>query len=285
MQENNYNKLTPEEENIIVYKGTEKAFTGQYFNFYEKGIYLCKRCNNPLFASDSKFNSGCGWPSFDEELPNTVKKQKDRDNIRTEILCAKCDAHLGHIFFDEGFTTKNKRYCINSLSLTFIPAKTKSETVVFAAGCFWGVEYYFKKLKGVLDVSSGYTGGTINNPGYKDVCTGKTGHYEAVEITYNPEIINYEDLVKYFFEIHDFSQMDGQGPDIGEQYLSAIFFKDETQKIIAEKIISLLKEKKYFVATAVLPFSKFWYAEEYHQDYYQKTGKTPYCHSYKKIFR
>ncbi|MBP7497447.1 MAG: bifunctional methionine sulfoxide reductase B/A protein [Bacteroidales bacterium] len=284
MQENNYNNLSPEEENIIVFKGTEKAFSGKYFNFYEKGIYLCKRCNNPLFASDSKFNSGCGWPSFDDELPNTVKKQTDRDNLRTEILCAKCDAHLGHIFFNEGFTNKNKRYCVNSLSLNFIPAKTKTDTAFFAAGCFWGVEYYFKKLKGVLDVSSGYTGGNLINPGYKDVCSGKTGHYEAVQITYNPEIINYEELVKYFFEIHDFSQMDGQGPDIGEQYLSAIFFNNENQKIIADKIITLLKEKKYFVATAVLPFSKFWYAEDYHQDYYQKTGKTPYCHSYKKIF-
>lgn len=116
-----YNKLTPEEERVIVHKGTERPFTGEYDNFYEEGIYVCRRCNHPIFSSKSKFDAGCGWPAFDESLPNAMKRIPDPDGIRTEIECAKCGAHLGHEFRGEHLTAKNTRECVNSLSIRFIP--------------------------------------------------------------------------------------------------------------------------------------------------------------------
>ncbi|MBD3330430.1 peptide-methionine (S)-S-oxide reductase MsrA [Candidatus Peregrinibacteria bacterium] len=160
----------------------------------------------------------------------------------------------------------------------------KNKKAIFAAGCFWGVEHYFKKLKGVTETKVGYTGGETKNPGYEQVCAKNTGHFEAIEVTYDPSKITYEKLVKYFFEIHDFSQENGQGPDIGPQYKSAIFFANKEEKQISEKIISLLKEKGYEVATKRLPTKTFYPAEEYHQNYYFKKGAEPYCHFWKKIF-
>ncbi len=163
----------------------------------------------------------------------------------------------------------------------------KDETLkkaYFAGGCFWGVEYMFEKLRGVSAVISGYMGGEKENPTYEDVCTGKTGHLETVEVLYDPSLISYEELVKYFFEIHDPTQKNGQGPDIGPQYLSAIFYNNKEEREIAEKLINILKKKGYDIATRLLSAKKFWRAEEYHQDYYKITGKIPYCHTYVKRF-
>jgi len=159
----------------------------------------------------------------------------------------------------------------------------KKEIAVFSAGCFWGVEYMFRRLDGVIDVISGYTGGWVENPTYEQVSQGNTGHYEAVWVEYDADKISYEDLVKYFFEIHDFTQRDGQGPDIGPQYLSNIFYLNDEQKEIAQKIIFKLLKKGYDVATGLIKFEKFWKAEDYHQRYYEKTGKKPYCHFHRPI--
>ena len=159
-----------------------------------------------------------------------------------------------------------------------------TEEAILAAGCFWGVEYYLKKLPGVLKTQVGYTGGKKLNPTYEEVCAHHTGHVEAIRVLYDPIKLNYDNLVKYFFEIHDFTQENGQGPDIGEQYLSRIFYYDDAQKAAVQDIINELKAKQYHVATKLLPVSTFWPAEKYHQDYYQKTGKQPYCHHYEKKF-
>ncbi len=282
----NYHKLTPEEERVIINKGTERPFTGKYENFWEKGTYVCKRCGAPLYRSDSKFDAGCGWPSFDDEIPGAVKRIPDPDGMRTEIVCTNCGAHLGHVFLNEGFTPKETRHCVNSISLEFIPAENAkmTDTAIFAGGCFWGVEYYMQKAKGVISVVSGYTGGTKDHPTYEEVCSGKTGHYEAVEVVFNPSVISYEEVAKLFFEIHDPTQWNHQGPDWGEQYRSAVFYRNPEQKAITQKLIAELKHNGYNVVTEVKPASVFWKAEKYHQDYYDHKGTTPYCHGYVKRF-
>lgn len=280
-----YKKLTPEEERVIIHKGTEAPFSGQFDKHYETGIYTCKRCGAELFKSTSKFKSGCGWPSFDDQIKGAVKSQPDADGVRTEITCVQCGGHLGHVFLGEGFTPKNARYCVNSISLDFISAeKKRTEKAIFASGCFWGTEYHFQRLPGVISTTVGYTGGHVDNPTYKQVCTDKTGHAEAVEVIYDPSKTTYEELAKLFFETHDFTQLNRQGPDIGTQYRSVIFYMDQEQKEAAAKLMQVLKKKGYDVKTEIIPASKFWPAEKYHQDYYKNNGKTPYCHLYKKIF-
>lgn len=285
----NMKKLTPEEERVIVNKGTEAPYTGKYYNFNEDGTYTCKRCGTPLYRSHDKFDSGCGWPSFDDEIKGAVKRVPDADGRRTEIICAKCGAHLGHVFTGEGFTSKNMRHCVNSISLEFTPLEKiniekKTETAIFAGGCFWGVEHLMEQIPGVISIESGYIGGTMPNPTYKDVCTKNTGHAEAVRIVFDPSKVSYETLAKRFFEIHDPEQANGQGPDIGNQYRSEIFYTTPAQKETALKLIDILNKKGYHVVTKVTPASEFWKAEEYHQGYYDKNGKEPYCHRYTKRF-
>ncbi len=279
-----YNTLTPEEEYVIVNKGTERPYSGEYNDNKKKGTYYCKRCNAPLYQSENKFDSHCGWPSFDDEIKGAVNRVPDLDGMRTEIICSNCGGHLGHVFTGEGFTEKNIRHCVNSISLIFKEDRMNTETAYFAGGCFWGVEHLMKKQNGVISTTVGYIGGVKENPTYEEVCTGKTGHAEVLEIIFNPEIISFEELAKLFFEIHDFSQVNRQGPDIGTQYRSGVFFTNDEQKNVIEKLIVILKEKGYKVATEINKANKFWKAEDYHQDYYDVTGKQPYCHTYKKIF-
>lgn len=271
---------------VVRDKGTEAPFVNEYDDMDQPGTYLCKLCGLALYRAQTKFPSGCGWPSFDDEIANTVKKQMDADGRRMEILCARCDAHLGHVFQGEGFTAKNMRHCVNSLSLDFVSDLSVEDTeeAIFAAGCFWGVEHYFKKFPGVVKTEVGYAGGKKNAPTYQEVCAGNTGHLEVIRVVYDTKKTNYQEIAKYFFEIHDPAQVDGQGPDIGEQYLSAVFYYDENQKNLAHTLIKKLEEQGYQVATRILPVSTFWPAEDYHQDYYQKTGKNPYCHHYVKRF-
>lgn len=271
---------------VVQEKGTERPFSGEYDNFDDAGTYLCRQCGLALFRAQTKFHSGCGWPSFDEEIADAVSRVPDQDGRRIEILCSRCHAHLGHVFEGEGFTNRNTRHCVNSLSLDFVRDLTVKDTeeAIVAAGCFWGVEYFLKTVPGVLKTEVGYTGGKKKNPTYQEVCSGGTGHYEAIRILFDPSKVSYEQIIKYFFEIHDPSQVNGQGPDIGPQYLSVIFYYDETQKAIAERVIKQLRDNSYQVATKLLPVSQFWRAEAYHQDYYLKTGKAPYCHRYEKKF-
>jgi len=282
-----FNELSGQEARVIEKKGTEAPFTGKYNNFSESGTYICKKCGAALYNSSFKFKSDCGWPSFDDEIKGAVNRYPDPDGVRTEIECASCGAHLGHVFTGERLTDKNIRHCVNSVSLDFVPAKLEAGrygTAIFAGGCFWGVEYFMQKTPGVITVTSGFTGGHVKNPSYREVCTGTTGHAEAVKIIYDPRKTSYEALLKLFMEIHDPTQVGGQGPDLGDQYRSEIFYLNEEQKKTAEKNINILKAKGYKVATLLTKASEFYDAEGYHQDYYFKNGKLPYCHGYTKRF-
>ncbi len=281
-----YNKLSPEEEQVIIHKGTEQPFSGKFNDHKQSGTYTCKQCDAPLYKSEDKFDSRCGWPSFDDEIPGAVRREIDVDGRRTEILCNYCGAHLGHVFDGEQLTDKNIRHCVNSISLNFDPAKQekKTETAYFAGGCFWGVEYFFQKEDGIVSTSVGYMGGHKDNPTYQEVCDGNTGHAEAIEVVFDPSLISFEKLARLFFETHDPTQIDRQGPDIGDQYRSAIFYTGDDQKQTAEKLIKVLTDKGYKIATEINAGSKFWKAENYHQDYYLNKGGQPYCHGYQKRF-
>lgn len=281
-----YNELTPAEERVIIHKGTEMPGSGKYDNFEEVGTYICKRCDAALYLSTDKFDANCGWPSFDDEIDGAVTRTLDADGIRTEVTCTNCGAHLGHVFEGEQFTETNTRHCVNSISLNFVPASAQvaTETAYFAGGCFWGTEHLLEGLEGVISVQSGYMGGHKDDPTYEEICTGTTGHAETVEVIIDPARTNYETVAKYFFEIHDPTQLNRQGPDIGPQYRSAVFTVSEEQKETIEELIEILKEKDFNVVTEVESASAFWPAEDYHQDYYVSTGKQPYCHFYTKRF-
>ncbi len=279
------NELTPAEKRVIRDKGTEKPFSGKYNDEFSRGLYICRQCDAPLYRSDDKFKTDCGWPGFDDELPGAIKKVADPDGKRIEILCARCGAHLGHVFKGEKLTPKNTRQCVNSISMSFEPENSKKiGRAIFAGGCFWGVEYWMKKTPGVLTVTSGYTGGRKEYPTYREVCSGKTGHAEAVEVIFDRRKVDYETLARLFFEIHDPTQLNRQGPDQGAQYRSAIFYLDDAQKQTAEKLIGILRDNDLAVVTSVKPAGRFWPAEDYHQDYYNRKNSTPYCHAYVKRF-
>lgn len=280
------NTLIPEAYHILIEHGTELPNTGAYNLFEGKGTYLCRLCGHALFRSDAKFIASCGWPSFDDEIPGRIRRLPDPDGRRTEIRCQRCDAHMGHVFHGEHYTEKNQRHCVNSLSIDFVADTTVDDTqeAIFAGGCFWGVESLFKKLPGVLFTEVGYSGGNTTHPSYEDVCQGTTGHLEAIRVIYDPSQLSFEAITRYFLEIHDPTQANGQGPDIGTQYLSAIFYYDAAQKHTAETLLQQLRQRNLDIATQLIPSQVFWPAETYHQNYYEKNGKTPYCHIYTKRF-
>jgi peptide methionine sulfoxide reductase msrA/msrB len=283
--ESPYGPLNAAEKQVIVDRGTERPFTGKYDEHAALGVYACRNCGAALYRSDDKFDAGCGWPAFDDEIPGAVKRTADPDGRRIEITCAKCGAHLGHVFAGEKLTAKDTRHCVNSISLVFEPQEGgRLQRAVFAGGCFWGVEERMRRRPGVLAAVSGYAGGKTENPSYQQVGSGTTGHAEAVEVIYDPKKTDFETLCKYFLEIHDPTEKDRQGPDVGTQYRSAIFYLDEAQRKKAEELLDVLRAKKYDVATEVVPFRRFWNAEAYHQDYYERKGSEPYCHRYQKRF-
>ena len=278
--------LTPVAKRIICNKATEHPHSGSYNKAVEMGTYLCRRCGFALFRANSQFSCGCGWPSFDVNIPQAVKELPDVDGLRTEIICNRCNGHLGHVFNGEQFTATNRRYCVNSASIDFVSDDKVLDTkeAILAGGCFWGVDYYLRRVPGVLKVEAGYSGGTIVDPTYKQVCQGNTGHYEADRVVYDSAQTDYSTILKAFFEIHDFTQRTGQGPDIGPQYKSAIFYYNENQQVKAETLIQQLRQKSYDVATRLLPVQPFFAAEDYHQEYYAKHQSHPYCHHRKVIF-
>ena len=282
-----WRKLTPAEERVIVGKGTEAPFSGEFEKSKAAGVYTCRRCGAALYRSDDKFDAGCGWPSFDAEVPGAVIRRPDPDGRRTEIECATCNAHLGHVFTGEHLTKLNTRHCVNSMSLALVPLAQTTNSfsrAIFAGGCFWGVQYLLENAPGVIRTTCGYTGGHTEHPTYDQVCSHATGHAEAVEVIFDPRQTSFEALARLFFEIHDPTQRDGQGPDLGDQYRSALFYTSDAQKQTAEKLIAELRKKGFDAATQVVPAVTFWPAEEHHQHYYDKTGHTPYCHRRVKRF-
>ncbi len=288
MDNKDYRPLTAAEKRVIINKGTERPFTGEYDSFEGFGTYVCKRCGAELYRSTDKFDAGCGWPSFDDEIRGAVKRTPDPDGMRTEITCNYCGAHLGHVFTGEGFTDKDTRHCVNSVSLLFVPAgpskSAMQDTAYFAGGCFWGVEYYMEQAPGVISAVSGYLGGVKPNPSYQDVSSHNTAYAETVRVIFDKSETSYEAVAKLFFNIHDPTQVDRQGPDVGYQYRSEIFYRNMEQKKTAEKLIAQLERKGNKVATRVMPAEIFWEAEDYHQDYYAHKGGTPYCHKFEERF-
>ncbi|MCD6046199.1 MAG: msrA3, partial [Gammaproteobacteria bacterium] len=228
-----------------------------------------------------------GWPSFDDELPGRSARQLDPDGQRTEILCQNCLAHLGHVFSGEHLTANNLRHCVNSLAIEFVGDKATLETeeIILAAGCFWGVQYYLAQLPGVLKTEVGYSGGSLEEPSYEAVCSQKTGHYEALRVIFDSDKINLTSVIQYFFEIHDPTQKNGQGPDLGPQYLSAIFYYDDKQRHSIQAVMDELGAMGYDLATRLLSVTTFWPAGNYHQHYYLHKNGTPYCHRHIARFK
>lgn len=283
-------KLSPGDAEIILAKGTEAAFCGTLLDNHKEGVYVCKLCGLPLFSSEAKFTSGTGWPSFFQPFDaDHIAYHHDSSHgmDRTEILCARCGAHLGHVFNDGPQDKTGLRYCLNSASLEFVEKGTslaaasqpvKAETAYFAGGCFWGVEDFFEQVPGVIDAVSGYMGGRTKNPTYEEVCTHTTGHAETVKVVYDPGKVSYRKLLEVFYKIHDPTQMNRQGPDVGDNYRSAIFAATPEQEKEAKAFVddeqkndARFKSKK-IVTQVVAPGPVFYEAEAYHQDYHKIHG-------------
>ena len=301
--------LTKEQYEVTQKEATEAPFKNKFWDYKGPGIYVDVVSGEPLFSSLDKFDSGCGWPSFTKPIEQKNIAQKEDNKLsqkRIEVRSKVADSHLGHVFHD-GPAPSGLRYCINSAALRFIPvdklkdegygqylnlfpeatlkgtetAIKKTEMAILAGGCFWGMEEMFRKKSGVTETIVGYTGGEMDAPAYTDVKTGKTGHAEAIKIVFDPSIISYEEILKFFFKIHNPTTLDRQENDVGSQYRSAIFYTDEEQKKTAEKIKGLVERSEKWkrpIVTQIVPAKKFWPAEEYHQKYLVKYPNGYSCH-------
>ena len=279
--------LSPEQYHMMRERGTERPFSCAWRKQdLGEGVFHCAACDLPLFSSEAKFESGTGWPSYFSPInPEHIEEFSD-DSLgmhRIEVRCARCGSHLGHVF-DDGPT--GKRYCINSVALKFKPNDRKIandrklETIVLGGGCFWCLEAVYLHVKGVSKVICGYAGGKTTNPTYEQVSTGETGHAEVVQITFDPAIILYEDILHIFFTVHDPTTLNRQGNDIGTQYRSAILYANQQQHDLAEKIMREIAQEKIYtglIVTELAPLETFYPAEEYHQNYYAKNPDQAYC--------
>lgn len=272
--------LTAEQFQIARLKGTERAGTSEFCDRHEPGLYGCICCGTPLFDSRVKFESGSGWPSFTQPVKeNAIKYEKDSSHgmVRVEIMCNTCDAHQGHVFPD-GPEPSGLRYCVNSASLQLLSTELEEVTAIVGGGCFWCTEAVFQRVKGVSKVASGYAGGQIKNPTYREVVSGRTNHAEVVQITYNPKVLSYEDLLRVFFTTHDPTTLNRQGYDSGTQYRSIIITSDDEEQKIAEKVKSEMVE--YFddpIVTEITGPNAFYKAEADHQNFYNENPQQPYC--------
>jgi peptide methionine sulfoxide reductase msrA/msrB len=267
-----FSKLTSEEKHILKDKGTEAPFTGEYNEHFEAGIFICRACENPLYESNTKFNSGCGWPSFDDEIEGAINRHEDLNGgrVRIEICCANCDGHLGHVFTGEQITEKDTRHCVNSLSLRF-KAYSQLQQATFGAGCFWSVEKLFRATDGVYLARVGYMGGITDMPTYKEVCSGTTNHAEVVDLYFDPEKISFLELLTLFWKNHNPTTLNRQGVDSGTQYRSVVFYYNQQQQKQAEQL--KIAQQGHFendIITQIVPSEKFFRAEEYHQNYLKK---------------
>lgn len=270
--------LSPEEFRVTRLKGTERAHSSDMCSLFEPGKYGCVCCGTLLFDGGEKFESGTGWPSFTQPVEdNAVAYHKDESYgmVRVEALCNTCGAHLGHVFPD-GPKPSGLRYCMNAVALKKIASNEKK--ITFGGGCFWCTEAVFTLLKGVTKVESGYSGGGIDNPTYREVCSGMTGHAEVIEVTYNPDEISLEDLLRIHLSTHNPTTLNRQGADMGTQYRSIIFYRDEAEKVAAQNVIGELQQAYDDpVVTELKPLEHFYKAEAYHQDYYSNNAQEGYC--------